>query len=221
MDSEGTLKLTEDVLGQKTDTLVNDLTYRFHQTLDWGIETPGGTKGAWSNVLSGKTLMGTVELGECASFAQQDVWAFGVLPFPMWNTDQGKYYTNIDFDFGFFSVPMDASDPNISAAVLECMNSEAYRSSTAVYFETVMKGRYAQDELDPPMYDIIKENVIVDVTRIFCGNFTWANTVTATFRRALQNNVTGWMSGVGGIKDYNEEILSGIGASLIDPLGDN
>ena len=161
--------------------------------------------------------MGTVELGQCASFAKQDVWAFGVLPLPMWNTDQGRYYTNIDFDFGFFSVPMDASDPNMSAAVLECMNSEAYRSSTAVYFETVMKGRYAQDELDPPMYDIIKENVVVDVTRVFEGNFGTADSATFKFRFSLQDNTTGWMSNIGGVKDSINGILAGIGASLKDP----
>ena len=106
----------------------------------------------------------------------------------------------------------------MSAAVLECMNSEAYRSSSPVLYQTVFKSRFANDPIDAEMYDIIKSNAYVDATRVFHSIFEssygWDGTPVGKFRNAIGDNSNTWMSDMENIKRNINQMLANISSSV-------
>ena len=51
--------------------------------------------------------------------------------------------------------------------MLECWASEAYRTTTPAQFETTMKLKYSESEVEAEMYDIIRTTVVFDIGRLF------------------------------------------------------
>lgn len=123
--------------------------------------------------------------------------SFGVLPMPLYNSDQDKYVTTMGFTYTLYAVPIDSKIPNVAAAAIECAASEAYRKTTPAIFEVCLKVKYASDYESGRMFDIIREGVTFDLGRMFCLEFTSGGTKYATynlFRHALVNNTPGWMT---------------------------
>ena len=209
-NGDGVLSLTDDFLGDKTHTLITNIATQKHSTNDWYHEP---NKNA---VLGGNTLFGGVS-GEVMNDFANVPFKYGVLPYPKVTADQEDYYSLLGFAYTTFSIPNNAKDPDMSAAVLECMNSEAYRSSSPALFETVFKSRFSNDAIDAEMYDYIRAGAYVDSTRIFHSIFEssygWNGTPTGIFRSAINTNSGTWMSDVAGIKQNINTMLSNISAS--------
>ena len=55
----------------------------------------------------------------------------------------------------------------MSGAVLECMASEAYRNVTPALFETAFKYQYSNNPHDAELFEIIRDNVVFDISRPF------------------------------------------------------
>jgi hypothetical protein len=208
-NSSGLLQLTDDYTGNKMHTLLSDLAAKFNSN-DWLLE--GASTAA---LKGGNSLFGVIEMSMCGTLAQGS-WAFSPLPLPKYNTDQTDYYTNIGFTYTAFCIPNAAKDPDMSAAVLECMNSEAYRSSAVTLFETMMKGRFSQDPVDVQMYEIIKSSVYVDMARVFSNSFSdWSNNPTGAIRRYFQAKKGDWMSTMASIKGGINKTLEQIDNAII------
>ncbi len=92
---------------------------------------------------------------------------FTVLPIPMYDIEQGGYKTHFSNTYDMYSIPTAATDPNRSAAVLECLASEAYRRIGPAYFDVYLKKQNASDARLPKMYDIIREGIVFDMGYIF------------------------------------------------------
>ena len=98
------------------------------------------------------------------------------------------------YPFTIYSVSVALNDEqaNMAGAVLECMASESYRQVTPAVFETAMKLKYASDEDDSRMYDLIRDTIQIDLGRIFTTplkNVSWE-----PFRNACTNGQTNWAS---------------------------
>ena len=102
----------------------------------------------------------------------------------------------------------------MSAAVLEALGSESHRSSAPALFENCMKSRWASDNLDGEMYDIIKGNLYIDSTRIFSSSFTWSSSAVALFRNSLTGNDSNWISKIKGASRSINKVFEGISESL-------
>ena len=80
----------------------------------------------------------------------------------------------------------------MSAAVLECLASESYRTVSPALFETALKVKYASDSDVSEMYDLIRASNCFDFGRIFNDSL---NGMTYTmFRDALFKGKTEWIS---------------------------
>lgn len=209
-NSNGVLSLTDDFLGNKTHTLITNIATQKHSTNDWY------NKPDKEVVLGGNTLFGGVA-GELMNSFASVPFKYGVLPYPKITEGQEGYYSLLGFTYTTFSIPNNAKDPDMSAAVLECMNSEAYRSSSPALFERVFKSRFTNDPIDVEMYDCIRAGAYVDSTRIFHSVFEasygWRGTPVGMFRTAIGANSGTWMSDIAGIKQNINTILSNISAS--------
>ena len=213
-NSNGVLSLTDDFLGEKTHSLITKIATQRHSTNDW-YHVADGMEG--KSIIGGKTLFMGVA-GEAMNSFNNVSFKYGVLPYPKVTSDQTDYYTLLGFAYTTFSIPNNVKDPDMSAAVLECMNSEAYRSSSPVLYQTVFKSRFANDPIDAEMYDIIKSNAYVDATRVFHSIFEssygWDGTPVGKFRNAIGDNSNTWMSDMENIKRNINQMLANISSSV-------
>ncbi|MBR5870382.1 MAG: hypothetical protein IKZ09_05055 [Clostridia bacterium] len=117
---------------------------------------------------------------------------YGILPLPKYDEAQDAYYTIPSFTYTLYGIPVDAKTPDRSAAVLECLASEAYRTVSPALFETALKVKYAGDDATSEMYDIIRGGVVFDIGRIF--NDSMNSLTYSLFRGSLQQGNSNWAS---------------------------
>ncbi|MBP5236859.1 MAG: hypothetical protein J6128_04930 [Clostridia bacterium] len=87
---------------------------------------------------------------------------YGIIPGPKLDETQKDYYTYAHDQYSVFMIPITVADPEMSGAVLETMAYESYRSLQPVYYDMVLKGRYANDPESRRMLDIITTNFKMD-----------------------------------------------------------
>ena len=109
------------------------------------------------------------DINNCSiAIEMQDVsYAYGVLPVPKYDENQEDFITCVGNPFTLYAVYANTKDANRAAAVLECWASEAYRTTTPAQFETTMKLKYSESEVEAEMYDIIRSTVVFDIGRLF------------------------------------------------------
>ena len=208
-NSDGIIQLTEDFTGNRMHSLITKVNDWLHN----GDECVLSQEFGYKNIKNGNALFGAVAFSTVKTF-QEATWDYALLPYPKVYDTQDSYYTNLGFGYTNFSIPITVNDPDMSAAVLECMNSEAHRTSTPVLYEKVLKSRYSQEALDKEMYDVIRENVYVDANRIFSSSFVWSDSAVALFRNSIINNNSNWLSTISGKKDGINGILATISTSI-------
>ena len=88
---------------------------------------------------------------------------FGIVPYPLRDESQEDY---ISYNFGTFylAIPKSASNPEMSAVILEAMNAETYHTVKDAYFEINMKEKFSRDEDTQEMLDMIIDNLRFDFT---------------------------------------------------------
>ena len=208
-NSEGVIQLTEDFMGEKTHSLITKLNAWLWDTGDCWYNTDGGYKVITDN----RALFGAVAGSTIIGLRDKDM-SYGIVPYPKMYADQEQYLTNLGFAYTNFCIPTSVKDANMSAAVLEALGSESHRSSAPALFENCMKSRWASDNLDGEMYDIIKGNLYIDSTRIFSSSFTWSSSAVALFRNSLTGNDNNWISKIKGAGRGINKILEGISDSV-------
>lgn len=209
-NKDGVLQLTEAFTGEKTHQLVEKINTWLWNSGDCTYDTKNG----YTNIKSGNALFAAVAGSTVGGLRDVD-WEYGIVPYPKADAAQEQYFTNLGFAYTNFCIPVNATNANMSAAVLECMNAEAHRSSAPVLFEQSLKSRYANDELDGEMYDIIKGNIYVDANRVFSSSFVWADSAVAIFRNSITKNSSSYMSDIAAKKDS----INGILATISDSFG--
>ena len=92
---------------------------------------------------------------------------YGILPVPKYDEKQKEYYTFSHDQYTVFMVPITVADPVMSGAVLEALAYESYFSVQPVYYDLVLRGRYANDPESRAMLDMITSNIRVDPSWIY------------------------------------------------------
>ena len=113
---------------------------------------------------------------------------YGIVPTPKANAAD-EYYTHLGNTHYAWMIPKDAKSVEESSALLECMASESYRQTNPVYFEKMLKLRYAQDERIAAMYDLVRESIGFDFCYLYSVAFTTATRPNALINSCLTNPV--------------------------------
>lgn len=142
----------------------------------------------------GRGLFTSHELTFAVTHLRDVSFTYGIVPYPKYDDAQENYVTITSFPYTLFGIPMDARNPEMSAAVMEAMASESYRTVSPALFENAFKVKYAQDEQSSLMYDIIRSTVSFDFGRVFNNDL---NSLTySLFRNAIVQQNTNWASTV-------------------------
>ena len=92
---------------------------------------------------------------------------FGIIPIPKLNEDQSTYSSYTHNGSSVFAIPVTCQTPDRSAAFLEAMCAESYRSVVPAYYETAIKVKYSRDEPTAQMLDMIIDNIYLDVAYLY------------------------------------------------------
>ena len=82
---------------------------------------------------------------------------FGIIPFPMWDSNQEGYYTHVDGHAPLMCLPLTLVDPERASAIIEALSYESYRLVMPAVYDIVLESKYARDEESAEMLDIILE----------------------------------------------------------------
>jgi len=92
---------------------------------------------------------------------------FGIIPMPKLNETQESYTAYTHDGSSTFSIPTTNKNTAATAAFLEAMSAETYRTVTPAYFETAIKSKYSRDSETSQMLDTIISGIYLDYSYIF------------------------------------------------------
>ena len=133
-------------------------------------ENPGGhpTKdnNAWYTdypaFVEDRALFATAVMsGIIGTFADMES-DYGLLPYPLFDENQQSYGTRVQDAVSLWSIPIDAKNPDMSAAVMEALAAQSWRTVTPAYFDVALKHRYSRDVQTAEMVDLIKDNIYIN-----------------------------------------------------------
>ncbi|MBR5452511.1 MAG: hypothetical protein IKV54_00390 [Clostridia bacterium] len=117
---------------------------------------------------SGNVLLATLHLRYAESEVMRNMQdEYGILPIPKYDEKQKEYYTYVHDQYSVLMVPKTVADPERCGAVMEAMAYESYKEVQPVYYNKVLKGRYANDPQSRQMLDTITTNVRIDAAWIY------------------------------------------------------
>jgi hypothetical protein len=88
---------------------------------------------------------------------------YAIVPLPKYDDNQAEYSTGVHDSVSVYCVPItNADNAQMTGAFMEAFASESYRGVTDVYFETLLKEKFARDEVTAEIFDIIKNGVYFD-----------------------------------------------------------
>lgn len=110
--------------------------------------------------IDGRCLFITGEFSFAETFRDMN-FDYGILPYPKGDESQADYITTPRSTYSSFGILATSNIEN-SAAVLEAMASESYRTVTPAYYEKALKVKYSRDDVSAQMFDLIKEHISFD-----------------------------------------------------------
>lgn len=209
LDESGQLVMSPDFCGEKNQAVVEMLANAVHISNDCFINSTSSGVPATTAMAEDRVLF----IADRARTAftvlgKSNTLAYGVVPMAKYDEAQERYYTAVGFPYSLYCIPVDNDNPEMAAAVMECLASESYRRVTPALFETTMKVKYAGDETASIMYDIIRESVSFDLGRLFYDSL--ANVTVSYFRNTIKNNQTNLASLYASVSGQLDRLLEKI-----------
>ncbi len=176
----------------KAQDLVETLVSFLHNTDD-GYGSGTTSKDSSAQAFANGQLLFTVDRSYISSGTLTEItdFKFGILPMCKYDDNQENYVTVMGFPYTLYSISTASPNVDMAAAILECLASESYRQVTPALYEEGMKVKYANDEMDSKMYDIIRQTVYIDLGRIFTTSLN--NVTYSLFRNSVKNSNVGWV----------------------------
>jgi hypothetical protein len=109
---------------------------------------------------SGQGLFLMTSLGYAATDFRSMPFAYGIVPYPMMDLEQGEYYSG--YTDRYMAIPNNCFDTDFVGTIIEAMSAEGYRRVIPAYYEVALKGRYTHDSESVQMLDIIRESAVID-----------------------------------------------------------
>lgn len=169
-DANEQLVISSSFNSEKTIKLLEDIYAFMHEGQD-------GYNGSTGAVFAKGNTLFTLDRSYMGLLRKDDIdFEYGIVPVPKFDEAQEDYVTCMAFPYTTYEISVACKEPDMAAAVLECLGSEGYRNVTPMLFETSMKYKYSKDDESARMYDIIRDGVSIDVGRLFCTelkDLTW------------------------------------------------
>ncbi|MGN1345426.1 MAG: hypothetical protein ACI4V1_01465 [Eubacteriales bacterium] len=154
-----------DVDVERMSTIVDKVYNLFWNNPGCRAHTSGLTE--TSIFVEGRSLFVTVPLQTVAEALPEMEDDYGVLPYPLLDETQQEYGTRVQDALSLWCVPIDAKAPDMSAAVLEALGAQSYRTVTPAYFDVALKNRYSRDAETAEMMDLIQDSALINFEQLY------------------------------------------------------
>ena len=144
----------------------------------------------YANFISGKNIFITGSFSDAGTQYNEMEDKFGVVPYPMFDSAQGNYYSTLGEGNKLFGITGSCNNPDMAAAVLEAISIENYYVVSPAYYETALKTKYSRDMETGQMFDIMRESVVLEFGFIF----PQCSSMRAAFFESILKNTPNWMS---------------------------
>ena len=159
--------LTDDgvSLGYQTEKFANlstwlyDLLYTSKLAFEIGWDMPCDI--SWDE---NRVLIQAIWLNDLEKFREYES-AYGLLPYPMYDESQEKYYTYDDCRHGTFGIPLTSPEENIekTGLLLEALSADSYHNLIPKYLDSVVTFKLSRDEDSLEMLDYIMDGRVYDI----------------------------------------------------------
>lgn len=114
--------------------------------------------------IEGRALFRPSGFSATTKIRKQSDLNFGILPFPLWDENQDRYYSYCtNGQVAGIAIPKSCEDPEFSAYMIDIYAAAAKNYITPAYYEVNLKTRDARDDESLEMLDIIFSNIVYDI----------------------------------------------------------
>ncbi|MBQ7301457.1 MAG: hypothetical protein IJW77_16650 [Clostridia bacterium] len=112
---------------------------------------------------------------------------YGIIPYPMLDEAQGRYYTTTDAALEAMMIPINTPEEKLEmvAVLSEALCGESYETVTPAYYQSSLKDKAARDEIAYDMLDLIRDSRKFDFGYLYNFNITYCG--YASFMENLMN----------------------------------
>jgi len=145
--------------------------------------------------LNGEVLMVSGSFTTFTNEGADATFSLGALPYPKYNEEQDDYYTMIDGSGDSMGVSKIESDDDVAfiGLITEALCAESYKQIWPVYYDSMLKGRYADMPDDAEMIELIVNSRIYDMGYIY-DNWKGAGFYMQDLVKANNTNVASFMA---------------------------
>ena len=137
---------------EKTYQMVDKLRHLYLKSN--GSNTGDSDEHMIANFRNGNAVFATAVLTHCVNRIAGMGDTHTILPYPMWDENQGKYLGGAMDNYSLISVPITCKDPGMVSYLIEVLNYESRENIFPVYYENVLKNR-ADDYDSIRMLDLV------------------------------------------------------------------
>ena len=123
-----------------------------------------------------RVLFQAIWLNDLENFREYNS-SYGLLPYPMYDESQDKYYTYDDCRCGAFGIPITSTEQDVDSAglILEALSADSYYNVIPQYLDTVVTSKLSRDEESLEMLDYIMDGRVYDIGYAMPDpkNYTW------------------------------------------------
>jgi len=118
---------------------------------------------------NGQALLRTGGFGNLPTLVGEVDFEIGVLPYPKWDEEQKEYYSQVGGSAESMGISIVESDEEtaIIGLITEALCAESYKQVIPVYYDMMLKNRYADMPDDAEMMDLIVDSRIYDLGFIY------------------------------------------------------
>ena len=88
---------------------------------------------------------------------------FGIVPWPKFNENIDKYYSNVDAGCNIIIVPITNQVMSLTSIILEALAAEGYKTVIPAYFDVALSTKYSRDDESAEMLNYLKEARVYDL----------------------------------------------------------
>lgn len=198
-DEEGMITFSDTYVSEKTQTILESLNTRLYNENGWYYTS--GWENAAISFSEGRALFTMASVRFTVNELVGSDVTYGILPTPLYNTDQESYHTLMANTYTMFGIAEGAQETSMLGAVIEAMASEGYHTVTPVVFEVALKARYSDDSADAMMFDILRETVVMEIGLVFSDQI--GGIPSKALFTLVNNKSSDWMSYM---KSYEKKI---------------
>ena len=177
----------------KMNYVVPDYNSTAYTSGEWKSDTDG-----WDDKFTfGKSSFMAGTIGDIRRVRSAE-FAYGIIPFPKYDTDQEKYVSWVYRGAASLGVP--STQPNVerTCVILENLAAYSYKLVKHEYYDVVVQGRTVRDNDSIEMLDIIFGHTDLGVTYLGIDT-TYRLGLSDQIRKSMSDNVTEIMVDIGSV----------------------